>query len=237
MRHNKFYPNESEWNATRKRQDVDVGLVTFPGWDLNETYGEGALRDLDDPFDASPWWTPQHAGAVVGRAGAISRSASDDDPRELFLDGREAIRDRLHEARLEEMDRVYDREPTWRSRADYPPLTTDQREKLRVYVNIERAGGNLKVDTWERIRAVFEGCCAYCGEPPRKDNPIVMDHVVPVARGGTTVDFNVVPACQCCNASKHAKRPEEWMSDYDFERFLDRWPFASSYEPTGVDLG
>jgi len=43
-----------------------------------------------------------------------------------------------------------------------------------------------------------EFACFYCGEqPPAK---LVIDHVVPVAKGGTDDEWNLVAACQPCNA-------------------------------------
>ena len=36
-----------------------------------------------------------------------------------------------------------------------------------------------------------------------------MDHVVPVARGGTSAKGNVVPACDACNKSKRFLTPAE----------------------------
>ena len=36
-----------------------------------------------------------------------------------------------------------------------------------------------------------------------------MDHVVPVARGGTSTRGNVVPACRACNAAKKLETPAE----------------------------
>lgn len=55
-------------------------------------------------------------------------------------------------------------------------------------------------------RAAFYGnCCAYCRGPYE-----VMDHVVPLARGGSNWPANLRPACKICNDSKKAKRLSEW---------------------------
>lgn len=44
--------------------------------------------------------------------------------------------------------------------------------------------------------------CQYCGgRAPAV--PLVVDHVVPVARGGTNAAANLVTACFACNAGKH----------------------------------
>lgn len=59
--------------------------------------------------------------------------------------------------------------------------------------------------------------CGYCGRRFRKDNKefwIVIDHVIPLARGGDTVVGNLVAACWRCNHSKGDKTLIEWE---------DRW--------------
>lgn len=42
--------------------------------------------------------------------------------------------------------------------------------------------------------------CVYCGRPARE-----VDHVVPVAKGGTNTTHNLVAACRACNRRKGAK--------------------------------
>lgn len=37
-----------------------------------------------------------------------------------------------------------------------------------------------------------------------------MDHLVPVARGGKSVQGNLVPACKECNTKKKYRLPAEW---------------------------
>ena len=50
----------------------------------------------------------------------------------------------------------------------------------------------------------FEKCdefgfrCAYCGA----DEPLTIDHVFPVALGGSSYISNIVPACETCNKQK-----------------------------------
>ena len=68
---------------------------------------------------------------------------------------------------------------------------------------------------WLSIVEQFNYSCAYCGS---KHN-LTMDHVVPVARGGLTEYYNIVPACKSCNSSKNAKDVIEW---YTAQPFYDR---------------
>jgi 5-methylcytosine-specific restriction endonuclease McrA len=87
-------------------------------------------------------------------------------------------------------------------------------EKRRVQHENRRAlkvgnGGYIPITSadWERIRRRFNFCCAYCGVRPEK---VVMDHVVPLSRGGRHSPSNVLPACPACNGSKYAKFLSEW---------------------------
>jgi 5-methylcytosine-specific restriction protein A len=60
------------------------------------------------------------------------------------------------------------------------------------------------------------GICHYCQNrfAPHK---LTMDHIVPLARGGTTTPGNVVPACLSCNRQKSVSTPV----DVIFESFGD----------------
>lgn len=66
---------------------------------------------------------------------------------------------------------------------------------------------------WEAIVAAFDGLCAYgCG---RRWEDI--EHVVALSKGGGLTADNVVPACERCNSSKHARS----FQDFCAERGLD----------------
>jgi hypothetical protein len=49
--------------------------------------------------------------------------------------------------------------------------------------------------------------CRYCGVAA-PDVPLTVDHVVPVALGGTDDPTNLVAACQPCNAGKSSSSPD-----------------------------
>jgi 5-methylcytosine-specific restriction endonuclease McrA len=53
------------------------------------------------------------------------------------------------------------------------------------------------------------GICHYCGRKfaPRE---LTMDHLFPLARGGTSSKGNVVPCCKECNTRKKTMLPLEW---------------------------
>lgn len=71
--------------------------------------------------------------------------------------------------------------------------------------------GRLPANEWKVIRArIFERdnyTCQYCGD---RGGKLECDHVMPLSRGGSDEDDNLVTACRPCNRSKRDKTLEEW---------------------------
>jgi 5-methylcytosine-specific restriction endonuclease McrA len=44
--------------------------------------------------------------------------------------------------------------------------------------------------------------CAICGGPPTPDDPLVCDHIIPIAHGGPNTTDNLQPAHRSCNGRK-----------------------------------
>ena len=60
----------------------------------------------------------------------------------------------------------------------------------------------------EALTHVFQAtCCAYCEVPfePEGSRSLQVEHILPLARGGTNHKSNFAAACQFCNCSKHDK--------------------------------
>lgn len=79
-----------------------------------------------------------------------------------------------------------------------------------------------------RILTRDKWICRYCGTdlskwPLRKRGKdgmgghIHIDHVTPVAQGGTHADDNLATACRGCNLTKGDRRPEDYARDEDME--------------------
>ncbi len=68
---------------------------------------------------------------------------------------------------------------------------------------------------WKRKRS--SGICYYCQNsfPPKE---LTMDHVIPIARGGKSEKFNVVPCCKDCNTKKKQLLPAEWEEYMDLQK-------------------
>jgi hypothetical protein len=59
-----------------------------------------------------------------------------------------------------------------------------------------------------KVFALTDGKCFYCGHDAEN-----RDHVIPVAKGGPNESWNMVPACQRCNAAKGDHTIEEFRQD------------------------
>jgi hypothetical protein len=97
------------------------------------------------------------------------------------------------------------------------------REFKRLFLEVLRGEQNLlsehiRLDSgrvlsreWTEIRSqIFrrdDYTCRYCGT---RGGRLECDHVIPVSRGGPTVESNLVTACFKCNRSKLAKTLDEW---------------------------
>ncbi len=78
--------------------------------------------------------------------------------------------------------------------------------------------------------------CRYCGASA-PDVPLTVDHVIPIALGGTDDPSNLVTACQPCNAGKSASSPDAPIVD-DVAADALRWSKAMTRaaEITRADL-
>ena len=86
---------------------------------------------------------------------------------------------------------------------EWADIRKDERHVARER---EKARALRKSAWW--LRQVQAGVCHYCGRKVGAE-ALTMDHVVPVARGGTSTKGNVVPACDACNKTKRCLTPAE----------------------------
>jgi 5-methylcytosine-specific restriction endonuclease McrA len=72
------------------------------------------------------------------------------------------------------------------------------------------AGGKMSRDIVSRLLILQKGRCACCTVNLRKTGHH-LDHVIPLARGGSNSDSNAQLLCPTCNLRKSAKDPIEFM--------------------------
>ena len=120
----------------------------------------------------------------------------------------------------EEHDRWWAQEKWWLEYQTRPELRLYNRQKSK------RRKAQIRSQTAHQIKprhildrfAQFDHRCAYCGA----EGDMQIEHVVPIAKGGTHAMGNIVPACQRCNYSKHANEVESWYRAQPFFSEL-RW--------------
>lgn len=65
--------------------------------------------------------------------------------------------------------------------------------------------GDLSLRQWLTTLEDFNWRCVYCTTSPYE----VIEHFIPISRGGDTIPSNCVPACRACNRTKSYKHPNE----------------------------
>ena len=113
----------------------------------------------------------------------------------------EYSRAKVREWNRQHLPRVAAKLRTWRKKNPERAKAIDDRKRAK------RAKA-LGTATFEQIKAridFYGNRCAYCGGPYEH-----VDHVIPLARGGSNWPANLRPACARCNQSKNAKKLSEW---------------------------
>ena len=69
-------------------------------------------------------------------------------------------------------------------------------------------------------KPVYEGAdvCPYCRE---ESDRFIIEHVIPLSRGGENTIYNVIPACWSCNERKGRKMPWGWLPAHRLDAFVD----------------
>lgn len=76
------------------------------------------------------------------------------------------------------------------------------------------AGGKLSKGLAERLFTLQRGKCACCGKSLGKDSHL--DHIMPLALGGSNTDSNMQLLRGICNRQKSAKHPIDFMQQRGF---------------------
>lgn len=89
--------------------------------------------------------------------------------------------------------------------------------KVKAYghnrrAQMRRSGGSYTVEQWDALCAQYGHRCLACGS----QEPLTVDHIVPLSKGGTNDITNLQPLCHRCNSAKGDKVIDyrEINSDY-----------------------
>jgi len=127
---------------------------------------------------------------------------------------------------------------TAKSRAD----TAQRVAKHRAKASGEQQSERLLIPRPLRRKILerHDSTCVYCGRkegeytPPEmaRDAVMCIDHVIPVSRGGSNDESNMVCACSVCNMFKANRTPDEcgltWPCDSDGKRFGNEKPVTGA---------
>jgi 5-methylcytosine-specific restriction endonuclease McrA len=123
--------------------------------------------------------------------------------------------DKEHERRRKRRER--DREKIYESNRLWKKQNPDKIKAInhRRSTRKTAAGGSYTSAEWQALVSHFGGKCLCCG---RTDVNLTVDHVIPVAKGGTSNIDNLQPLCFSCNSRKGDR-----VVDYRPSSGLGRW--------------
>lgn len=78
---------------------------------------------------------------------------------------------------------------------------------------VRKTDSSAKLVTERDLRKLLLKPCIYCGAKSAH-----IDHIIPLARGGTHSVGNLAPACQWCNLSKNSKYIMEWKKGRKWQK-------------------
>lgn len=138
-------------------------------------------------------------------------------------DGRSAERNKTRYVKERKRRLEYARKQYWENAEEYREYSrkwrSENRDKRLIQHQRRRArlagaeSCEVTDSDWNDIINRQRGRCFYCDA--RGD--LVMDHVVPLAKGGRHAIGNLVAACVRCNSQKSAMFVAEWRHRYGTE--------------------
>jgi DnaD/phage-associated family protein len=90
-------------------------------------------------------------------------------------------------------------------------------ELLPLEDNVRKVSNSLRFEVFQRD----EHTCQYCGRKA-PEVELQVDHLIPVARGGTDHFENLITSCRECNSGKSAKLIKHFTKGYTKEEWRER---------------
>lgn len=97
---------------------------------------------------------------------------------------------------------------------DWAKRNPTLKSQHRAHRRARKANGSISARDWTRLINRYGGRCFYCGS----HEPMTIDHIIPLARGGRHTIGNVLPACKSCNCSKQERLIIEWRNGHIYRR-------------------
>lgn len=146
--------------------------------------------------------------------------------RQWQLDNQEKFRAYQDAYRIKNAGKEAERKRQWRKvnlsreaaycsqwAKDHPELRRINQQNRRA--RIRRSCGRLSSNLSQTLMALQKGRCACCKSILSKKR-VHLDHIMPLAMGGSNEDENIQLLCPTCNLSKSAKHPIDFMQRKGF---------------------
>lgn len=91
-----------------------------------------------------------------------------------------------------------------------PVLAKTYGHKRRA--KIRELPSTMTPESWNKALNYFGNKCCYCG----KQLPLSQEHFIPVTKGGSYSEDNIIPACTSCNTSKRDRLFSDWYPKYKY---------------------
>lgn len=120
--------------------------------------------------------------------------------------------DHSHREERREYHRTWDKEHP-EKRRKYEKATHSRNPSVRKASHARRrarelnAVGSFTPEEFRLLCITYDNRCVYCS----RKSVLTPDHKVPLARGGSNLISNIVPACKSCNCSKRDLSYDEFM--------------------------
>jgi len=170
-----------------------------------------------------------------GKLSARCKECNRADDREAYWADRSASLEKLRIKRQRQAkQRAAYRERTREQRNAYNSAWRKKNPgKTLAHVHARRArkngnGGTYLAVEWEELKRLYGHRCLACGraEPNIK---LVIDHVIPLARGGENTICNIQPLCATCNDSKGSNIAD--YRDSKIDARLVQWQAEQDIRP------
>ena len=113
--------------------------------------------------------------------------------------------------RERDREKIYENNRRWKKENPVKIGALKHRRETRK----TEAGGSYTAAEWNALVEHYGGKCLCCG---RDNVALTVDHITPVAKGGTSNIDNLQPLCLSCNSSKGTQ-----IIDYRPDTGLGRW--------------
>lgn len=168
---------------------------------------------------------PEKTKALVEKWNAENPEKKKAGRKEHYKNNRESILRDGSERYRNSPDAAKTRTKAWRKanpvrvKEYYAEWVKNNPEKLRIVSQNRRArklasGGKLSSGLAKRLFAIQKGKCACCGQS--LGNDYHMDHIMPLALGGSNTDDNIQLLRKHCNLQKNRTHPVDFMQSRGF---------------------